>query len=344
MFTPYNSEIEGIVNAIKTVKQSSKYTAKQKIAIIAAQIDSDIEWKKGNSPFVGFTNVSKKLNNSNLVDGNDMFTTIYDYFKQRSMFSGEAIDKARSILDDIMKNYMAGYTVLLECLTAQFMVNIFENTDGIDPYYLSHISKNTDEILAKINELNKVVVGEFKEGSELDKSNTVVEKYDRILETDRLIFVDKGKSNKQLCGTLFVTDYKDLRCNADEATDSFNNLVFASDCLSAGEVKDLAKYACEKDMTIRELLQANGVCVGEYIPKNTNLVTSKAYNDEGLRDILTGMFGSVHLHGLYKGINIDEKNPSEKEYRMWNSGCNGYMLSSEWNFAEPGFAAIICVW
>ena len=175
VFTPYNSEIEGIVNAIKTAKNSKTYTTKQKLAIIAAQIDSDIEWKKGNSPFVGFTSVSKKLNNANLVDGNDMFTTIYNYFKQRSMFSGEAVDKSKVVMDNIMKNYMAGYTVLMECLTAQIMVNALESTDGIDSYYLNHISTNTDEILAKIDELNKVVMGETTVRKEIsrDKSNII---------------------------------------------------------------------------------------------------------------------------------------------------------------------------
>ena len=333
IFTPYNSEIEGIVKAIKTVKKSSNYTTKQKIAIIAAQIDSDIEWKKGNSPFVGFTNVSKKLNNSNLIDGNDMFTTVYNYFKQRSMFSGEAIDKAKPILDGIMKNYMAGYTILLECLTAQLMVNAFENTDGIDPYYLSHISKNTDEILEKINELNKVVI---------DGSNTVSGKYNNIITMNRKIIVNKGKCNKEY-SSMYTMNHNIIRNRKDEGTGIFNEfLTDYPNCLSFGTVKDLGEYAKEKGMTVRELLEANGICT-DYVPQNTNLATSMAYSDLGLMSFAKAMIGSVHLHGLYKGINIDEKNPSEKEYRMWNSGCNGYMLASTWEFAEPGNAAVILV-
>ena len=43
VFTPFNSEIQGIINAIKTAKTSRNYTTKQKLAIIAAQIDRDIE-------------------------------------------------------------------------------------------------------------------------------------------------------------------------------------------------------------------------------------------------------------------------------------------------------------
>ena len=359
IFTPYNSEIEGIVNAIKTAKNSKTYTTKQKLAIIAAQIDGDIEWKKGNSPFVGFTSVSKKLNNANLVDGNDMFTTIYNYFKQRSMFSGEAIDKSKVVMDNIMKNYMAGYTVLMECLTAQLMVNALESKDGIDSYYLDHISTNTDEILAKINELNKVVMGETtvrKEISrdesniigdetvdvyEIDTKNTVSDKYNRILNIDRHRFVNKGKADKQI-RYIDVTNHGNLWSKKEDmAVGSFNSVVMGGNHLSGEQLKDLAKYAKEKGQTIRELLDANGIHTSS-MPKNTYLATSKAYDDMGVVDFLSGIVGSVHLHGLYKGINVDEKNPSEKEVRMWNHGCNGY-CSSTWNFAEPGNAATIQV-
>lgn len=378
VFTPFNSEIQGIINGIKSAKKSKNYTTKQKLAIIAAQIDRDIEWKKGNSPFVGFTSVSKKLNNANLVDRNDMFTTIYNYFKQRSMFSGEAIDKAKVVMDGIMQNYMAGYTVLMECLSSQLMVNALENKDGIDSYYLDHISTNTDEILAKIAELNKTVLGEtivvrqeiVKDASniigyetriipgvcgytapvygnktvdvyELDSKNTVSAKYNNIINTNRKIFVNKGKANKQI-SYIDVTNHGSLYSkNEDQAVGSFNSMVLSGSYLSGGDIKDLAAYAKSKGQTIRQLLNANGFDTSS-LPQNTYLVTAKAYDDLGIKDFLSGIVGSVHLHGLYKGINVDEKNPGEKEVRMWNHGCNGY-CSETWNFAEAGNAATIQV-
>lgn len=355
VFTPFNSEIQGIINGIKAAKKSRNYTTKQKLAIIAAQIDRDVEWKKGNSPFVGFTSVSKKLNNSCLVDGNDMFTTIYNYFKQRSMFSGEAIDKAKVVMDGIMQNYMAGYTVLIECLSAQLMVNALENKDGIDSYYLDHISTNVDEIQAKIDELNKTILGETivrKEISpvygnktvdvyELDSKNTVSEKYNNIINTNRKIFVNNGKANKQI-SYIDVTNHGSLHSkNEDQAVGSFNSMVLSGSYLSGGDIKDLAAYAKSKGQTIRQLLNANGFDTSS-LPQNTYLVTAKAYDDLGVIDFLSGIVGSVHLHGLYKGINVDENNPGEKEVRMWNHGCNGY-CSQTWNFAEAGNAATIHV-
>ena len=339
IFTPFNSQIQGIVNAIKTAKASGVST-KQQYAIIAAQIDGDIEWKKSNSPFVGFTSVTKKLNNSNLVDGKDMFTIVYDYFKQRCMFSGEALDKTKEVIDGIMQNYTAGYSILLECLCAQLIVNALENKDDINPYYLSHISTNIPEILAKIAELNSVVIGTAQNGY-LDKTGTVNEKYTRVLNTNRKIFINKGKNNLQLTGYLFNYSHSRLWDNKEDmAVGAFNQLVMDDKKhLSGDQIKDLANYAKGKNMTIRELLEANDIYTG-HIPQNANLATSRAYDDFGAIDFLSAAFGSVHLHGLYKGINIDEKNPSEKEVIMWNHGLNGYGYDI-WDCAEPGNAAII---
>ena len=160
VFTPYNSEIEGIVNAIKTAKNSKTYTTKQKLAIIAAQIDSDIEWKKGNSPFVGFTSVSKKLNNANLVDGNDMFTTIYNYFKQRSMFSGEAKAKAQEAVDYIYAEMLYGYALVMECLSSQLQIVQLEDKSEFDAYELNTICRDANDIITRMTAVTGMTFGD----------------------------------------------------------------------------------------------------------------------------------------------------------------------------------------
>ena len=161
------------------------------------------------------------------------------------------------------------------------------------------------------------------------------------MSIDRQRFVNKGKADKQI-DYIDVTNHSNLWSeNEDQAVGSFNSVVMSGNYLSGEQIKDLANYAKEKGQTIRELLTANGIDTRN-MPQNTYLATSKAYDDLGVVDFLSGIIGSVHLHGLYKGINVDEKNPSEKEVRMWNHGCNGY-CSSTWNFAEPGNAATIKV-
>ena len=338
LFTPFNSQIHRINLAIRNAQDN--YSVKEQLAIIGAQIGKDLEWKKGGSPIVNFTSLTDKINNSNLIDGKDLFTAIYDYFKQRSMFSGEAIDKARAVIDKIVRNYMAGYSILMECLIAQLMVNALENKEGIDQYYLDNISTNVTEILQTINDISKDVIGIAKNGY-VDKTNTVNEKYTRIVNMSRTLFIDKGKCSVQIKTYLDVKNHGNLWSkDEDMAVGSFNSEIWNhGNHLSGEQIKDLASYAKEKGMTIREVLNTNGIST-DNAPANTYLATAKAYDDLGIKDFLSGIFGSVHLHGFYKGINIDEKNPSEKEVLMWNHGCNGY-LASTWNFAEPGNAATI---
>ena len=337
IFADFNSEIKRINESIKLTKGNPDI--KEQFLIIGAQIGKDLEWKKGSSPFVAFTSVSDKINCSNIMNNRNLFESVYFYFRQRCMFNGEAIDLSREILDKILENYMAGYSVLMECLTAQLMVNAFENKEGLDPYYLDNISTNVPEIMKTIDELNSVVLGVAKNG-QLDKTGTVSEKYDNIVNKNRMIFINKNKCDVELWGHIVRTNHGKLYNHEDQAVGAFNSIVLGDGHLNGSQIKDLADYAKEKGMTIRELLKANDFYTDD-LPQGTNLVTSEAYDDLGAVDFLTGVVGSVHLHGLYKGINIDDKNPAEKEVRMWNCGCNGYFWGESWDFAEPGNAAVI---
>jgi hypothetical protein len=43
--------------------------------------------------------------------------------------------------------------------------------------------------------------------------------------------------------------------------------------------------------------------------------------------------GTATWHAMFKGINIDEVNPVEKEVTYWHTGCHAWGISS-WNFGE----------
>ena len=339
IMTPLNSAISGMARAIKTAQDNPENTPKQMLAIIAAQIDADVEWKKISSVFVAFTSATSKINSGNILNGKDLFTTVYDHFKQRSMFSGEAIDQARVVLDNVMKNYMAAYTILMECLTAQLMVNALESKEGIDPYYLSHISTNVPEIMSKINELNACVVGTMKDGV-LDITGTVQEKYNNILNMNRMILVNNGKGDAQLTGAIKTTNHNEFKNVSDDVgVGTFNSKVWSGSHLTGAQIRDMAAYAKGKGLTVRELLEKNGISTAD-IPKNTYLASSEAYNDFGAGDVVGCLIGYSDIHGFYKGVDIDEKNPSEKEVTMWKFGSNG-IFKEAWNTYVAGNAATI---
>ena len=332
-FTDLNSMIKGITNSIKNAQDN--YSAKEQLAIIGAQIGKDLDWKKGDSPFVKFTSTTDKMIKAHMLGSDNLFELVYNYFAQRSMFSGEAIDNTRVVIDEITQYYYAAYGVLLECLTAQLAVNQLENTDGIDPYYLDNISTNVSEIKQKINELNSTVLGVVRNGF-IDDRGTVNDMYNNIKFRDRRILVDNNKGNDYLKGRCSVIDHKDLNNRKDDCAVGVLKDLLPNDRVSYGKNKDLADYARAKGMTVREFLEANGINTCN-VPKNANLITSDPYDNLSIGAVLTGLYGSVDLKGLYKGYNIDEKNPTEKEYTMWKNGCTGFMLGDSWDRAEPGY-------
>ena len=86
---------------------------------------------------------------------------------------------------------------------------------------------------------------------------------------------------------------------------------------------------------MRQYLKNNGFNV-DCIPQNAYILTGKAYNDaQDASNIGTALGGTLMLHTFYKGINIDEVNPNEKEVRLYHTGTHGYGIE-EWNFVEDG--------
>ena len=235
ILTPFNSQIRGILDAIRTIRNNDKLTEDEKLCEIGAQIKSDLFWTDQNSAFVLFDSLTTKFNNANILNQKDLFTLIYDYFVSQSMFSGEAIDKARTICDTLMQEYLTGYLVLTDCLLAQNQVVCMSESrqKELNPYYFSNISTNLSQIKNKLDKLSKVVIGNSKRdiqnvyvGQHWDNSalnynpyngqwwygawvsdyetrdmgkydkETVSGKYYTMIDQSRQIFVNKGNSCK----------------------------------------------------------------------------------------------------------------------------------------------------
>ena len=384
ILTPFNSQIRGILDAIRTIKNDESLSVAEKLCEIGAQIKGDLNWTDSNSAFVRFDSLTTKFNNGNLLNRKDLFTLIYDHFVSTSMFSGEAIDKARKICDILMQEYLAGYAVLSECLLAQLAVNQLspEAKKTLNPYYLNNISTNINQIKSKLSTMHKTVIGDYKienrivlinlhwdedapgleedengepipgawvndgfreEKVEVFDTNTVSGKYDRMISQERRIFVNKGKSNKTLWNGFNILDLGDLKTNASDkdAAFAYYNEKMGAPTLSADEVKDLAKYAENKKMTIREFLKANGLDT-DSIPKDAKLITSKAIQKEGivdsLKSLVEGMFtGSAKFYTVTTGYNIDSRNAEEEEIIVWVEGTK-YVVNYE---TESGTGAVI---
>lgn len=347
-FQPLNSVIAGINNDMNSYK-TGKYTDRQRLGKIAALIGSNCDWNKDNHAFVKFTTITNELNNASFLGKNDMFQTIYNYFKSRVMLSGEAYDLAKPVADNVMKNYIAAYTVLMQSLTAQLKVAEMKDRSGIDEADLRNICLDKATIITRINYLNKQVFGTVKtvDGKQvLDNSNTVAKKYEDVFSKkafDRMVLVDKGKDNHKLAKALFMNHSNLNASGYKNAAEEFNKWLKDGNNLSHETAMHLAEYAGAKGKTIREFLNENGFDLKK-IPANAKLVTGGASADEEITfaNAFKVATGSLYLHTEYKGINIDAKNPKEETVRLWNEGFNlwkGDGLGKFERHASSGVAA-----
>ena len=352
-FTPLNSQIKSIASSIQRIREDDKLTPVEKLVMIASKIGRENEWNDNSNVLQTMANVTAKLNDSSLVRDQNMFQCIYNYHVKDRMFSSEAKADARPVVDNIMKHYMSAYSVLIDVLAAQYKVNdlikevgIEEVRKQVDSYYLDRVSTSSSEIFAKINELTEAVFGGNLDSSSEDgegvSEDSVYGKYIAFQNISENIFVNKGKCNIKLnrddpvsCRhtTKEWLESKGIWEDRKIAQENFNKYFDeVRSPISADHLKDLAAYACAKNTTIRQVLTGAGFNVSK-IPGNATFVSSKADNDWNIGDVFTQMVGSNVQHVFIKGYNIDEKNPTEKKFNIWEEGRHGYFVDC-WSF--PG--------
>ena len=360
--TPLNSQIKGIASSIQRIREDDRLNPIEKLVMIASKLGRENEWNDQTNVLQTMSNVTDKLNDSSLVRSQNMFQCIYNYYVKERMFSAEAKADARPIVDNVMKHYMSAYAVLIDVLVAQKRVNDLINEVGIDEvkkhidsYYLDRVCKSQSEIQAKITELTDAAFGSSLEADSEDDDDvaddSVYGKYVGFQNIKENIFVNKGKNNIELnqdapvscrhtdkswleSKTIFKGDRVVAQQNFNKYYDETKRT------LSPEHLKDLAEYTRSKNTTIREVLKGAGFNV-DSIPQNGKLVSSKADNDWNIGDVFTTMVGTNVQHVFIKGYNIDEKNPTEQKYNIWEQGHHAFGIDS-WSFAGNVDALFFC--
>ena len=388
-FKTFNSQIQEIISQIEVIRKLD-ISEENKYAQIGALINGSSCWAESNNVFVTFNSLTQALNRPSLTKNCDIFTLLYEHYAQSSMFSGEALDKARAAADLIITDYIAGCYALIQCLSAQSKVcNMTpEQKSTIEPEYLARITKTQKLINTKIEQIKDALYGnsavrteerikEFK-AVKMDISeiktiaeyrnycdgetlvpvmeeyysvtydeNSVVGRYDAFRNMNRMIFINKGTDKKELRADLTVTNHNAVpvypTCTDSagrmgpvyKSTRFFNENIKTKMGLDSESIKAIAAFISGKGITMRQYLKNNGF-KADAIPAGANILTGEAYNDAAAaKNFFTGIGGSLVLHTFYKGINIDEIDPAEKEITLYSTGAHvfGY---SEWNFVEGG--------
>ena len=376
-FKTFNAQIKEIIGQIQIIRKLD-ISEENKFARIAALINNSSAWAESNNVFVTFSSLTQTLNRASLIKSGDIFTIIYKHFAKSSMFSGEAVDKARAAVDLIMTDYVAGYFALLQCLAAQSKVcNMTdEQKSTIDNKYLSRITDMQALINDKIEDLTDEVIGkkveetkktryiaryEYKQsqfgGYERKpvykyREEKVVKyddsgirgRYNAFVNTPRNILINEDTAAAAIGKTLTCADTYDLAetnvfIGVDEVARRFNNRIGAKQAITGDQIKAMAAYAAANGLTIREYLDRNGFDT-DRLPAHTIAASSDACDDTlTVRTFAAGLVGSMMTHTMIKGFDIDEKNPAEKEIIIWNTGIHTCAFEG-WSFGEHHNVAI----
>lgn len=339
-FVKFKTQTEAMNKKIKEI-YASKLSNADKIAKIGSLTGSYNEWRTTFEDVLGELNALYKK--PSMTKNGNIFEFIYNHYTNSVMFSGEALDQAKPSCNYVLQVYAAGCATLAESLSAQLCYNKLSDgaKDTVDPEFAAHICKDTKDIENEIKLVTKLLAGE-ENGNQAD---TLKGMYDKVMGMPKNIFVNKGHDNIRLTKDMKVRNYatdtvkgifKDTK--AKLAAEEFNKN-FQQSTLAFDKAKALAEYAKSKGVTVRKLLEDNGVSTSS-VPKNANLITEKAF--DGSLTTATRGVGYNYQKAYYKGVNIDEKGAGETKIQIIDCGYNSWRFS-DWGFALDGTACALMV-
>lgn len=343
-FVDFKSKTEILYNNIKIAKENPNLSNTEKLAEIASLIGNSKDWEKSYEH--SLTSLRNFMNKVSYPSGENVFVATYNYFTGKTMFSGEALDKAKVACEGIMQTYTAGSSVILECLCAQLYVNCLtdETKATISKEYMNDICKDTYKLSIKINDVLEPMIGRISDIKDdgtpvIDTSGTFKAKMDAMLTSSRTILVNEGHSSLKLSAFLFAKNHEyvptidkglELECASGREMAEWFNKNVVNGQINGDIVRSIAAYAGKNGKTIRQLLNENGFDTSN-LPTGAYLISSEAYVDSDAYPRIE------YCWDFYKGFNIDAAAPSETVVQFRDIGRNGWKLQ-HWNFANPGTA------
>ena len=174
---------------------------------------------------------------------------------------------------------------------------------------------------------------------------SVIGRYRSFKNTKRNLFINKGTANQEMntrVGTIGTDSLPYHSCNEGggreypikKAVEDFKSQISPRAAFSDTQIKAIASFIAGKGITIRQYLKKNGFNT-DALPGNTYALTSGAYHDlVTAGSIGKAAGGTATWHAMFKGINIDEVNPTEKEVTYWHTGCHLIGIAGSWNYGE----------
>jgi hypothetical protein len=315
-FDQFEVEAQERAKAVKAIQDRKDLSDKQKAVQIAAVIGSSLDWSQGKTAlFEKMAYAAQTLKGNPKADpkGRNLYQVIYDFNKDYSMFSGEAMDRSEGYIKERINGFVRNCGVAIECLKAHHMVAKLtpEEVAALDPYtrgIYDQIKSDTSSISAKIKSITQIFTGN-KDAENASEQTGAFDKVNEYYSQSRTVFINKGKSEVALESKLdavgadefereywaYGSDSKGFVPGDYLVTDVHSGYRYAeTQALTKEQIDAIYKHCVENGWTISEYLCKIGFDLSLIydVPdcSGAMLITGEQYYDNGWDE---------HKHGFY---------------------------------------------
>ena len=276
----FDNFVDERVNAIEDTNTTEGYSPVEKLIRNAFAIGGEAGWINGSSPiFDLMRNAGKVLQGGKTSDKDDRsyFDLMFDYQKDRSLFNGEAMQKAEKYIGVRVQRFTESCNKVLDILKLHLQVCDLTDDQVSDlDDVTAGMYKSIKSAKAAIEKKIQMVMDIFTKPITADKEKDTVNKRTKsIFETakeyyskDKTVYIDKGHNGKGIDLNDKLVAYKGSRYNywvkdwydGDADTEDIRvcrervRYDLNNGKLSGDDIIKIAKQAREMNMTIKDYL------------------------------------------------------------------------------------------
>lgn len=303
---------------VEDYKNDKTLTENEKAVKIAALLGHSSTWEEGNSNILNQMHYAAQSMRSKSKNGpkadlhaRNMFEVFYDYNKETSMFSGEAMDKSDNAIRLRIAEYAESCKVLAEVLRAHDKVASLTPEEAaalsasVKTTY-NRIKCDKKDIRTQMNDIIATFTGK-KTSSNQNARYGILDAAKAYYSKDRLIFIEKNgdKFNE------IQLNPKVSKLKSEFYGHGGENFKKES-ALNGDQIRKLQAHANSLGMTMCEYLEKMGFDMKD-VKETNRLAILSTIRDEST-GYLSGRRGSGTLQDFYYGFDMKAKGATEQRY------------------------------
>ena len=334
----FTSSSTTLAQQIEKLKSSKSMTENEKAVKIAALIGNSSSWVPGNTSIFSQMNFAAQSMRSKSQDGpkadanaRNLFDLFYDYNKETSLFSGEAMDRGTPAIQKRVSQYAANCGVLAEALRAHEKVANFTEKD------IAALDQNTRKVYDKIKSSKEDIHMQMKDIIETftgSKNSAIESARYGILDAakdhyskDRLILLEKdGETIKETkLGSLLYT-MKSENHNCDTLK--------KESALSRNQALRLQEHVNGLGISMGEFLKKMGFDMSDAKDGNRAVLFSTLEKDDSICLTTRGGHGTAKYY--YRGTDLNKVGAKEESKRYCFYENRGILSGEKKEYDKDG--------